>query len=79
MAQTRDAHVVRNGSAGWKVVRPNSSRASAVTQTQAQAISRAGEIVGKAGGGEVHIHGRNGKVREKNTIAPGNDPFPPKG
>ncbi|QXU56685.1 DUF2188 domain-containing protein [Rhodococcus sp. LW-XY12] len=79
MTQKKDAHVVPNGSAGWRVVRPNSSRASAVTATQAQAISRASEIVGRSGGGEVHIHGRSGQVREKNTIAPGNDSFPPRG
>ena len=29
------------------------------------------------GGGEVFIHGRDGKIRERNTY--GHDPFPPQG
>jgi ABC-type branched-subunit amino acid transport system ATPase component len=27
-----------------------------------------------AGGGELNIHGRDGQIRAKDTIAPGNDP-----
>lgn len=45
---------------GWAVKKPNASRASAVFDTQAEAISRAREIAGK---GEVHIQGRTGKFR----------------
>ncbi|WP_232425744.1 DUF2188 domain-containing protein [Mycobacterium sp. JS623] len=32
-----------------------------------------------SGGGEVRVHGRDGKIRDSNTVDPGNDPFPPKG
>ena len=47
------------------------------THTQADAINRAREIVRNAGGGEIVIHGLDGKIRDKETVAPGNDPNPP--
>jgi hypothetical protein len=30
------------------------------------------------GGGEVKIHGTDGKIRDSRTVPPGNDPFPPR-
>lgn len=69
-----DRHVVPDPNGGWNVTKPGASRASAHTDTQAQAIDRARTILGNAGGGEMSIHGRNGAVRAKDTIAPGNDP-----
>ncbi len=30
------------------------------------------------GGGELTVKGRDQKIRSKDTIAPGNDPHPPK-
>ena len=33
---------------------------------------------GRAGGGEVRIHGRDGAIRDADTVAPGNDPSPPR-
>lgn len=49
-------------------------RASAHTNTQADAINRGRQIVGNAGGGELNIHDRNGQIRAKDTIALGSDP-----
>lgn len=63
---------------GWKVVKPGADRASAVAETQAGAVDRAREIVGNSGGGEVVIHGRDGAIRDSDTVAPGNDPNPPR-
>jgi hypothetical protein len=71
-------HVVPNKDGGWDVKAPSASRASAHTDTQAQAVNRAREIVHNAGGGEVRIHGRNGQIRDSDTVAPGNDPNPPR-
>lgn len=73
-----DRHVVPDANGGWKVEKPGGSRASAHANTQQEAINRAREIVHNAGGGEVVIHGRDGAIRDKDTIAPGNDPNPPK-
>jgi hypothetical protein len=57
---------------------PRADRASGHFDTQQQAIDRAREIVGNSGGGEVVIHNRGGRVRDSDTIPPGNDPNPPR-
>ncbi|MHB8341273.1 MAG: DUF2188 domain-containing protein [Mycobacteriales bacterium] len=77
-ANLNDRHVVKNPEGGWGVNKPDVQRASAHTDTQAEAIARAKEIVHNAGGGEAVIHGKDGKIRDTTTVAPGNDPFPPR-
>lgn len=72
-------HVVPNPNGGWDVKKPGATRSSAHADTQKEATDRANQIVGNSGGGEVRIHNRKGQIRDSNTIAPGNDPYPPKG
>ena len=57
---------------------PDAERASAVRPTQAEAITRAREILGNDGGGELTIQDRHGRIRDSDTVPPGNDPFPPR-
>jgi len=71
----KDLHVVKNDD-HWSVKRENSSRASANAPTQKEAIQKAIELA-KNSESEVLIHGKNGKIRERNSY--GNDPYPPKG
>lgn len=71
-------HVVKRGD-DWAVVKPGADRASATAPTQAAAQARAREILANDGGGEMNTHGRNGQIRAKDTIAPGNDPRSSKG
>lgn len=78
MANRNERHVVPDGNGGWKVVAPHAERASARTETQAEAIDRARGIVGNTGGGEVVIHRPDGRIRDSDTVPPGNDPNPPK-
>jgi len=78
-ATANDRHVVPSPDGGWDVVKPGASRSSAHTNTQQQAIDRGREIVHNADGGEVIIHGRDGAIRAKDTIAPGKDTVPPRG
>ncbi len=78
ISSTDRRHVVPGKSGGWDVKKPSGQRSSAHTDTQAQAVARAEEIVGRAGGGEVRIHGRDGAIRNSDTVAPGNDPNPPR-
>ncbi|RBL98943.1 hypothetical protein C1H84_16980 [Glutamicibacter soli] len=59
---------------GWAIKGQNNSRVSGYMDTQAQAYDRARKIVANNGGGDISIHGRNGQIREKNTIPNGNDP-----
>lgn len=78
MASKNNRHVVPNKNGGWDVKKPGAGKASAHADTQKQATDRAREIVHNAGGGEVRIHGRDGKIRDSDTVAPGNDPNPPR-
>lgn len=73
-----ERHVVPNPRGGWDVRAPGADRASAHADTQAAGIDRAREIVRNTGGGEVVIHGRDGRIRDSDTVPPGNDPNPPR-
>jgi hypothetical protein len=73
-----ERHVVPNPDGGWDVRAPGAERSSAHLHTQADAIDRAREIVGNSGGGEVVIHGRDGRIRDSDTVPPGGDPNPPR-
>lgn len=57
---------------------PGADRASAVTGTQSAAIDRARDILGNDGGGELTIKGQDGRIRDSDTVRPGNDPNPPR-
>ena len=78
MSKRNERHVTRRRDGDWQVKKPRGSRASAVEPTQSAAIDRAREILENDGGGELVIHGRDGKIRDSDTIPPGNDPLPPR-
>ena len=46
--------------------------------TQREAEKAAKEFSANSGGGEVKIHGLNGKIRDSDTVKPAVDPNPPK-
>lgn len=71
-------HVVPDPKGGWNVKKPGARRASSHHDTQAEAERRAKEILGNLGGGEAVIHRPDGRIRDSDTVAPGNDPYPPK-
>ncbi len=70
----KNYHVVRSSN-HWAV--KSNGRSLSGHNTQQQAIE-SGKVIARLTHGELVIHGRNGKIREKNTYAP-IDPFPPKG
>lgn len=69
-------HVAPHPEGGWQVIGEGNGRATVRTDTQAEAIKQANEIARKERS-EVLIHGRDGRIREKNSF--GHDPFPPRG
>ena len=72
-------HVTQDkDSGGWRAKREGADRASGTYGTQAEAEASAKEFSSNNGGGEVRIHGRDGKIRDSDTVAPGNDPNPPR-
>lgn len=68
-------HVVPNGSK-WSVRRAGASKASGTFETQAEAVAKARDVAQKQKT-ELFIHGRDGRIRERNSY--GDDPHPPKG
>lgn len=79
MANRNNRTVQPNPDGGWDVKADNAKRASAHTGTQAEAVTRGRRIVGNAGGGELKVKGRDGRVRAQDTVPPGNDPRRSKG
>lgn len=65
-------------SEGWAVKGEGAKRASEVLPTQKQAIDRSRELSISKGGGDVIIHGRDNRIRDRDTTTGGNDPCPPK-
>ena len=78
MAKGNDRHVVPNPGGGWDVKKPHAQRASAHADTKREAEQRGREIVHNAGGGELRIHGLDGRIQDSDTVTPGHDPFPPR-
>jgi len=62
----------------WANKRNDADRASSLHDTQKAAIDAARAMLTSQGGGELSVKGVNGQIRSKDTIAPGNDPNPPK-
>lgn len=72
----KSVRVTKNSGGGWKVTKDGGKRASAITDTQKEAIDK-GKSIAQREKTELVIHGNDGKIREKNSY--GNDSNPPKG
>lgn len=68
-------HVVPNAGK-WSVKKAGAAKASSTHTTQSDAIDAARRIAQNQKT-EVYIHGRDGRIRERNSY--GNDSHPPKG
>lgn len=79
MAKGRDRIVYQRSDGMWANQRIDATKASSLSETQAEATQDAKRMLGNQGGGEVTIQGRDGKFRNKDTVKPGHDPYPPKG
>lgn len=78
MSKGRDRTVSRRSDGTWRNKRHDADKASSLHKTQTDAEAAAREMLSNQGGGELTTMGRDGKIRSKDTIAPGNDPNPPK-
>jgi len=72
----KNQHVTKHPKGGWQVKGEGNQRATKRVKTQAEAISKARNIT-KNQKSELFIHGRDGKIRKKDSH--GHDPHPPKG
>jgi len=72
-------HVTKRvGQTDWTVKREGAQRTSDSAPTQKDAERIAKQFAANTGGGEVRIHRPNGTIRDSDTVAPGNDPNPPR-
>jgi hypothetical protein len=74
MSKGKNQHVTKHAN-GWQVKGAGNERATVVKSTQKEAIVTAIGIA-KNQNSEVVIHGRKGRIRDKDSY--GNDPHPPK-
>ena len=78
MVKGRDRTVSRRSNGKWANKRNDAGKASSLHGTQREAEQAARRMLGNQGGGELTTLGVDGKIRSKDTIPPGNDPFPPR-
>lgn len=76
MAHERSVYRGKDGL--WRDKRDDAAKAAGRHRTQAEAKKAARRHLKNDGGGELKVMGLDGKIRSKDTIAPGNDPNPPK-
>ena len=78
MSKGRDRTISRRTDGTWVNKRNDADKASSLHNTQRDAIDAARNMLKNQGGGELTTKGRDGRIRSKDTIPPGNDPFPPR-
>ena len=67
-------HVSKNKDTGkWDIQKEGGTRSSGSADTQKEAEKIAKGFASNSGGGEVRIHGLDGKIRDSDTVAPGNE------
>ena len=78
MTKGRDRMVYRRPDGTWANQRIDAGKASSVHDAQGDAIRSAKRMLQNQSGGELTTKGLDGRIRSKDTVAPGNDPCPPK-
>jgi hypothetical protein len=78
MSKPQDRIVYQRPDGTWVNKRNDADKATSLHKTQQAAVDAARENLKNQGGGEMTIQGRDKQFRSKDTIAPGNDPCPPK-
>lgn len=80
MDSDKNRIIYYNPDKGWADKRNSASQPDKYYDTQNEAYEASKEHLKKQGGGEISIKRKdNGKIRDKHTISPAKDPFPPKG
>ena len=76
--KTNNYHAVPNSERGWVVKKEGAQKISGHAPTKRGSAKMAKTYSTNSGGGEVVIHRRDGKIRDKDTVFPASDPFPPR-
>ena len=78
MSKGKARTVFQRDDGTWVQKRNDAERPASIHERQTDAVREAKNMLRNAGGGELIIKGRDGRIRSKDTIAPGNDPNPPR-
>ncbi|MBV6419543.1 MAG: hypothetical protein DAHOPDDO_00766 [Ignavibacteriaceae bacterium] len=78
MSRKNDRIVFKTTDGDWANKKISDSKISSLHSSQKAAEDAARQMLKNQGGGELTTKGLDGKIRSKDTIAPGNDPNPPK-
>lgn len=62
----------------WQDKAAGASRAGSLHRTKAEAMRASRERLKRGGGGELTIQNERGVIIDSDTVAPGNDPNPPR-
>lgn len=73
MTKKNDRIVYQRSNGDWVNKRIGAERAASIHSKQGEAAKEAKQQLQNSGGGELIIKGRDGKIRSKDTIAPGNE------
>ncbi|RMH90869.1 DUF2188 domain-containing protein [Lysobacter pythonis] len=73
MSKDQDRTVYKRSDGQWANKRNDSNRASSLHSTQRAAEVAARDMLRNQGGGELTTKGVDGRIRSKDTIAPGNE------
>ena len=79
MAKESHRRIVVPHRDGWQVRSSGGARASVVTHSKSEAVGRALEILRNLGGGELTVQDTAGRITDSDTVAAGDDPYPPVG
>ena len=71
MATRNARHVVPSPSGGWDVKKAGEPRPASHHETQQEAVDQARGSLKNDGGGELRIHGQDGRIRETDSVPAG--------
>jgi len=71
----KNQHITHNPNGGWKVLGEGNQKPSHIRPTKGKAIE-VGRIIAKNQQAELVIHGKDGKIQDKDSY--GRDPLPPR-
>ena len=70
MAKSSDRMVYQRADGMWVNKRMGSEKPASVHEKQHQAVDAARDTLRRQGGGELVIKGKDGKIRQKDTVLP---------
>jgi Uncharacterized protein conserved in bacteria (DUF2188) len=78
MSKPQDRMISQRPDGTWANKRGDADKASSIHNTQQAAIAAGRQMLANQGGGKLTVQGRDGRIRSKDTIPPGNNPNPPR-